>query len=226
MTKKFLAEMIGTMVLVFVGCGAATFNGGATSVQAVLAIAFAFGLSVLAMVYTIGSISGCHINPAITFGVWLSGRMKGSEALIYMIAQVMGSIIGSFVLFAIITTAAPGTIATGTTQTGANGFAEGNQYAAFIAETVFTFIFVLVVLGSTSKISKTPKFAGLAIGLSLVLIHIACIPITGTSVNPARSIGPALFQGGTALTQLWLFIVAPMLGGSLAAVAWKIFEKE
>ncbi|MEG2402640.1 MAG: MIP family channel protein [Muribaculaceae bacterium] len=226
MTKKFLAEMVGTMVLVLLGCGAAVFNGGATSVQAVLTIAFAFGLSVVAMAYTIGSISGCHINPAITLGVWLSGRMKGSEAAIYMVAQVIGAIIGSAIIFAIIHTAVPDTIAMGTTQTGANGFAEGNLYPAFIAETVFTFIFVLVVLGSTSATSGTPKFAGLAIGLSLVLIHIVCIPLTGTSVNPARSIAPALFEGVAALSQLWVFIVAPFLGAALAAALWKGLEKE
>ncbi|MEG0559592.1 MAG: MIP family channel protein [Muribaculaceae bacterium] len=226
MTKKFLAEMVGTMVLVLLGCGAAVFNGGATSVQAVLTIAFAFGLSVVAMAYTIGSISGCHINPAITLGVWLSGRMKGSEAAIYMVAQVIGAIIGSAIIFAIIHTAVPDTIATGATQTGANGFAEGNLYPAFIAETVFTFIFVLVVLGSTSATSGTPKFAGLAIGLSLVLIHIVCIPLTGTSVNPARSIAPALFEGVAALSQLWVFIVAPFLGAALAAALWKGLEKE
>ncbi|MEF9924235.1 MAG: MIP family channel protein [Muribaculaceae bacterium] len=226
MTKKFLAEMVGTMVLVLLGCGAAVFNGGATSVQAVLTIAFAFGLSVVAMAYTIGSISGCHINPAITLGVWLSGRMKGSEAAIYMVAQVIGAIIGSAIIFAIIHTAVPDTIATGATQTGANGFVEGNLYPAFIAETVFTFIFVLVVLGSTSATSGTPKFAGLAIGLSLVLIHIVCIPLTGTSVNPARSIAPALFEGVAALSQLWVFIVAPFLGAALAAALWKGLEKE
>ncbi|MEG2242997.1 MAG: MIP family channel protein [Muribaculaceae bacterium] len=226
MTKKFLAEMVGTMVLVLLGCGAAVFNGGATSVQAVLTIAFAFGLSVVAMAYTIGSISGCHINPAITLGVWLSGRMKGSEAAIYMVAQVIGAIIGSAIIFAIIHTAVPDTIAMGATQTGANGFAEGNLYPAFIAETVFTFIFVLVVLGSTSATSGTPKFAGLAIGLSLVLIHIVCIPLTGTSVNPARSIAPALFEGVAALSQLWVFIVAPFLGAALAAALWKGLEKE
>ncbi|MEG1622826.1 MAG: MIP family channel protein [Alistipes sp.] len=218
MGKKLGAEMIGTMVLVLLGCGAAVFNGGATSVAAILTIAFAFGLSVVAMAYTIGTISGCHINPAITLGVWLSGRMSGKEAIGYMVAQVIGAIIGSAIIWAIVHT---GMVTLGATATGANGFAEENLIPALIAETVFTFIFVLVVLGTTDKNNNAPKFAGLAIGLSLVLIHIVCIPITGTSVNPARSIGPAIFEGGTALSQLWVFIIAPFVGAALSALTWK-----
>ncbi len=224
MKKKLFAEAIGTMVLVLMGCGAAVTNGGATSVQAVLTIAFAFGLSVVAMAYTIGGISGCHINPAITLGVWLSGKMEAKEAIGYMIAQIIGAIIGSAILFAIVT--GMGSTPNPDCTTGANGYAEGNMIPAFIAETVFTFIFVLVVLGATSKLNDNPKFAGLAIGLALVLVHIVCIPITGTSVNPARSIAPAIFQGGEALSQLWLFIVAPFLGGAIAAGIWRVFECE
>lgn len=218
MNKKLLAEMIGTMVLVLMGCGSAVFNGGATSVAAVLTIAFAFGLSVVAMAYTIGRISGCHINPAITMGVWMSGRMSTKEALGYMLAQVVGALIGSTILYAIASNM-------GITATGANQYAAGNVASAFIAEMVFSFILVLVALGSTSKSSGTPKFAGLAIGLALVLIQIVCTPITGTSVNPARSIAPALFQGGVALSQLWLFIAAPLLGASLSAFAWRVLEE-
>lgn len=224
MTKKFIAEMIGTMVLVLMGCGAAVFNGGATSVAAVLTIAFAFGLSVVAMAYTIGGVSGCHINPAITLGVWLSGRMKSSEAIVYWIAQVVGAFIGSAIIYALVT--GSDRLATCATTTGANSFAEGNGLSAFIAEAVFTFIFVLVVLGTTAKEQGAPKFAGLIIGLTLVLCHIVCIPITGTSVNPARSIAPAVFEGGVALSQLWLFIVAPLVGAALSAVVWKVFEKK
>lgn len=219
MNKKLLVEAFGTMVLVLMGCGSAVMNGGATSVAAVLTIAFAFGLSVVAMAYTIGCISGCHINPAITLGVWLSGRMSGKEAGCYMVAQVAGALVGSGILSVLV-------MGLGTEGTGANMYAEGHLLAALVAETVFTFIFVLVVLGATSKLSNAPKFAGLAIGLTLVLVHIVCIPVTGTSVNPARSIGPALFQGGTALCQLWLFIVAPLAGGALAAIVWKFFEKK
>jgi len=219
MSKKFFAELLGTMVLVLMGCGAAVMNGGAGTVQAVLTIAFAFGLSVVAMAYAIGPISGCHINPAITLGVWFSGRMKGKEAGLYMLAQVIGAIIGSAILFALVQTT--GRADAATTTTGANGYADGQFVGAAIAETVFTFIFVLVVLAATDKGTNAPKFAGLAIGLTLILVHIVCIPITGTSVNPARSIGPAIFAGGAALSQLWVFILFPLVGGALASVAWK-----
>ena len=217
--KKYLAEMFGTMVLVLLGCGSAVFLGGPVSTAAILSIAFAFGLSVVGMAYSIGHVSGCHINPAITFGVWLSGRMKAKEALMYMLFQVIGAIIGSAILYLLV----QGFPATGT-LTGANGWGpEISTTTAFVAETVFTMIFVLVVLGSTCGFAPA-GFGGLAIGLSLVLIHIVCIPITGTSVNPARSIGPALFEGGKALSQLWLFIVAPLLGGALAAGIWKVLD--
>ena len=167
------------------------------------------------MAYAIGSISGCHINPAITLGVFLTGRMSGKEAGMYMIFQVIGAIIGSSILWFLAKDSG-----STTTLTGANGFADGQMATAFVAETVFTFIFVLVVLGVTAK-NGLNQFAGLTIGLALVLVHIVCIPITGTSVNPARSIGPALFEGGAALSQLWLFIVAPLLGAAIAALTWK-----
>ncbi len=218
MNKRILAEAIGTMVLVLMGCGAAVLNGGAVSVAAVLTIAFAFGLSVVAMAYTIGGISGCHINPAITLGALLTGRIDAKEAGGYMIGQVIGAIAGSAILFAI-------TSGMGIEGTGANGYAEGNFMPAMISEIVFTAIFVLVVLGSTSEKFGSPKMAGLAIGLALVLVHIVCIPVSGTSVNPARSIGPALFAGGEALSQLWVFIVAPFIGAAIAAVTWKALEK-
>ena len=219
MCKKLLSEAIGTMVLVLMGCGAAVFNGGATTVAAVLTISFAFGLSVVAMAYTIGRISGCHINPAITLGVWLSGRMSGKEAAGYMAAQVVGAFAGSAILYAI-------SSGVGAEGYGANSFAEGLMVPAFIAEAVFTFIFVLAVLGTTSAKNPASKFAGLIIGLTLVLVHIVCIPITGTSVNPARSIAPAVFNGGVALSQLWLFIVAPFVGAALSAIVWKCLDKE
>ena len=218
--KKYLAEMIGTMVLVLMGCGSAVFAGASQPFSAVgtLGVAFAFGLSVLAMVYTIGKISGCHINPAITLGMLLSKKISGKDAGMYMIFQVIGAIIGSSILYILAKDSG-----STTTLTGANGYHD--LVPAFVAETVFTFIFLLVVLGSTSKGANT-KFAGIAIGLALVLIHIVCIPITGTSVNPARSIGPALFQGGEALSQLWLFIVAPFLGAAIAAFVWKGIDTE
>ncbi len=219
--KKYLAEMIGTMVLVLMGCGSAIFAGNAagavSSGVGTLGVAFAFGLSVVAMAYAIGGISGCHINPAITLGVFLSGRMKGKEAGMYMLFQVIGAIIGSAILYLLVSTGSHN----GPTATGSNSFADGMMVQAFIAEAVFTFIFVLVVLGATDSEKGAGNLAGLAIGLTLVLVHIVCIPITGTSVNPARSIAPALFEGGVALSQLWLFIVAPFVGAALSAGVWK-----
>lgn len=220
--KKYIAEMLGTFVLVLMGCGSAVFAGseaGAVSTGVgTLGVAMAFGLSVVAMAYAIGGISGCHINPAITLGVMLSGRMSGKEAGMYMLSQVIGAVIGSAVLYALVSTGTHD----GPTATGSNGFADGAMVQAFIAEAVFTFIFVLVVLGATDSKHGAGNMAGLAIGLTLVLVHIVCIPITGTSVNPARSIGPALFEGGEALSQLWLFIVAPFVGAALSACTWKI----
>lgn len=212
--------MIGTMVLVLMGCGSAVFAGTITGIVGAgvgtVGVALAFGLSVVAMAYTIGGISGCHINPAITLGVFLTGRMNAKETGMYMLFQVIGAIIGSAILYALVSTGAHD----GHTATGANGFEQGEMIQAFIAELVFTFIFVLVVLGSTDPKKGAGNLAGLAIGLTLVLVHIVCIPVTGTSVNPARSIAPALFQGGEALSQLWLFIVAPFLGAAMSAGVW------
>lgn len=222
--RKYLAELVGTMVLVLMGCGSAIFAGdiaGAVgSGVGTLGVALAFGLAVVSMAYTIGGISGCHINPAITLGVMLAGRMSKKDAFMYMAFQVIGAILGSAILFALVSSGAHN----GPTATGSNGFAEGQGLQAFIAEMVFTFIFVLVVLGTTDSKKGAGSLAGLAIGLSLVLVHIVCIPITGTSVNPARSIGPALFEGGKALGQLWLFIIAPMVGAGLSAWVWKILS--
>ena len=221
--RKYLAEMLGTMVLVLMGCGSAVFAGSVAGTVGAgvgtLGVALAFGLSVVAMAYTIGSISGCHINPAITLGVWLSGRMSSKDATMYMIFQIIGAIIGSFILALLTTTGG----FDGPTATGSNTFDPGETAQAFIAEAVFTFIFVWVALAATAEKGGAGNLAGLAIGLTLVLIHIVCIPITGTSVNPARSIGPALLEGGQALSQLWLFIVAPFVGAACSAMVWKWF---
>ncbi|MDL2320421.1 MIP family channel protein [Alistipes sp. OttesenSCG-928-B03] len=218
--KKYLAEMIGTMVLVLLGCGAAVFAGAPQGFASVgtLGVAFAFGLAVVGMAYSIGKVSGCHINPAITLGMLLSKRMSGKDAGMYMLFQVIGAILGSAILWVLAKDSG-----SATTLTGANGYTQ--LVPALVAEVVFTFIFVLVVLGVTSK-GANNSFAGLAIGLTLVLVHIVCIPITGTSVNPARSIGPALFEGGAALSQLWLFIVAPFIGAAIAALVWKAIDTE
>ena len=219
--KKYLAELFGTMVLVLMGCGAAIFNGGCGSTAQVLTVAFAFGLSVVAMAHAVGGVSGCHINPAITLGVWLSGRISGKDAVMYMVFQVLGALIGSSLLYLLTQNIAMDYA----TTTGANALASGVSVAGgVLAEIIFTFVFVLVVLGATDEKKGAGNLAGLAIGLTLVLVHIVCIPITGTSVNPARSIAPALFEGGAALSQLWIFIVAPMIGAALSALVWRILS--
>ena len=217
--KKYLAEMVGTMVLVLMGCGVAVSLGcDVTAPATVVGTSLAFGLSVVAMAYAIGGISGCHINPEITLGVWLSKRMSGKDAAMYMIFQVIGAFIGSAILYAL--TSSSDVVAT--TATGANGLQPGvSLCGGLIAEIVFTFIFVLVVLGTTDSEKGAGNLAGLAIGLTLVLVHLVCIRYTGTSVNPARSIAPAVFQGGEALAQLWIFIVGPFVGAALAACTWK-----
>jgi aquaporin Z len=221
--KKYLAELVGTFVLTLLGCGAAVSLNCGVDAASVVGTAVAFGLSVVAMAYTIGGISGCHINPAITLGVFLSGRMSGKDAGLYIVFQVLGAILAAGVLAAIVATS-PG-LAQGTT-TGANACA-ATQTNGLIVEVVLTTIFVLVVLGATAKTNgATNNFAGLAIGLSLILIHLVGIHYTGTSVNPARSIGPALFEGGKAMTDLWVFIVGPLVGGALASGIWKAIEPE
>ncbi|MGM9851625.1 MAG: MIP family channel protein [Muribaculaceae bacterium] len=219
--KKYLAEMVGTMVLVLMGCGVAVSLGcePLLNIPAVVGTALAFGLSVVAMAYTIGGISGCHINPAITLGVWVSGRMPAKEAGLYILFQIIGAVIGSSLLYLLTSNA-------GLSGTGANDLQYGvSELGGLLAEVIFTCVFVLVVLGATSKTNgATNNLAGLAIGLALVLVHLVCIRYTGTSVNPARSIGPALFEGGTAITNLWIFIVGPFAGGLLAALIWKVIE--
>jgi aquaporin Z len=223
-TKKYVAELIGTMVLVLVGCGSAVIAGYAIGFSG---IAFAFGLTVLAMVYAIGAISGCHINPAISISMLIAGKLNVKDTAFYVVFQCVGAIIGAGILYTIaIGNPSFNLVTSGLGQNG-YGLASPARYSlesALIAEIVLTFLFVLVVHGSTS--ARAPKgFAGLAIGLTLVLIHLIGIPIDGTSVNPARSLGPALFAGTTALSQLWLFIVAPIIGGILAAVVWKFFKQ-
>ncbi len=216
--KKYIAELIGTMVLVLMGCGAAVFAG---STIGSVGISFAFGLSVLAMVYAIGGISGCHINPAVTISMFAAGKINSKDAALYILAQCIGGVIGAGVLYWIASGRSSFNIAV--SGLGANQFTSFSLTSAFVAEVVMTFIFLLVIHGSTSN--RAPKgFAGLSIGLSLVLIHLVSMPITGTSVNPARSLGPALFVGGAALNQLWLFWLAPIIGGLLAAVVWRTFK--
>ncbi|MEL7100486.1 MAG: aquaporin [Pseudomonadota bacterium] len=215
--KKSLAEFIGTFTLVLFGCGAAVIAGGDVGL---MGISFAFGLALIAMAYAIGHVSGCHINPAVTLGFVASGRMSVGEAIPYMIAQVLGAIAGALVLFAIASGQADYSVSAnglGQNGWGAGYLGEYGMQSAFLFELVATFLFVLVILGVTGPWGAG-ALAGVCIGLTLVVIHLVGINISGVSVNPARSIGPALFVGGTAITQLWLFIVAPVLGGVLAGL--------
>jgi len=221
-SQKYVAELLGTFVLVFIGCGSATLAG---KYIGFVGIAFAFGLSVLVMVYAIGGISGCHINPAISISMLASGNMKARDTVIYVIAQCIGAVIAAAIIYAIaVGNPAYNLAVNGLGQNGYGVASPGgfSMASGFIAEVVLTFIFLLVIYGSTSD--RAPKgFAGVAIGLSLVMIHLVGIPIDGTSVNPARSLGPAVIVGGTALNQLWLFWIAPIIGGLLAAGVWRVF---
>ena len=224
--KKYFAECIGTFVLTLLGCGTAMFLGCNTP-AGVVGTAIAFGLTVVAMAYTIGNISGCHINPAITFAVALSGKMSWKDACGYWCGQIVGGIVAAAVLFAVVkVTGAPGAMGD-PAGLGANGVANaGGVGGALLVEFLATFVFVLVVLGATDEKLGAGKPAGLAIGLTLILVHLVCINLTGTSVNPARSLGPAIFAGGEALANVWVFFVAPLAGAALSALVWKCLAKE
>lgn len=225
--KKYVAEFIGTMSLVLFGCGAAVISGtgtGALSGLGLLGISLSFGLAVVVMAYSIGGISGCHINPAITIAMLVAGKINSKDAVGYIIAQLAGAVLGSGILYSI-ASGQPG-FKMGEWALGANGWGDGylgayGVTAAFITESVLTFLFLYVIFNVTSKHGNS-NMAGLTIGITLVLIHLIAIPITGTSVNPARSFGPAIFAGGKALAQLWLFIAAPIIGGIAAAIVWKL----
>lgn len=230
--KKYLAEFIGTFSLVLFGCGSAVIAGMAAAGPSgigLLGIAIAFGFAVVAMAYAIGGISGCHINPAVTIGVLTAGKISVKDAVGYIVSQCLGAIAGAAILY-LIAIGKPGFVMP-EWGLGANGWGEGylaeyNTLSAFVIEAVMTCLFIFVILATTSKFGNG-AMAGLAIGVTLMLIHLVTIPVTGTSVNPARSLGPAIFAGGKALAQLWLFFVAPVLGAILAAILWKAgFEKE
>ena len=219
--KRYIAELIGTMVLVLFGCGSAAIAG---SVLGNLGIAMAFGLSIVAMAYVIGDISGCHINPAVSIGMWIDGRMEAKDLIMYIVFQCIGAIIGIALLAAIINSSAYlGGYAT--TGLGQNGFGMAssvglNVVGAIIVEIILTFVFVFTVLGVTKKVENA-TIAGIVIGLTLAFVHIMGIPLTGTSVNPARSLAPALFIGGQALQQVWVFILAPIVGAVIAGLLYK-----
>lgn len=223
--KKAVAEFIGTFTLVLLGCGAAVIASGDVSGVAgvgLLGISFAFGLALIAAAYGIGPISGCHINPAVSLGALIAGRMEAKDFVAYVVAQCLGALVGALALMLIM----QGRIAAGWTGgLGANGWGVGylGEYglmSALVFEVVATFLFVVTILGVTQK-GAPSHLAGLVIGLTLVVIHIVGIPVTGVSVNPARSLGPAVFQGGQALGQLWLFIVAPLAGAAAAGLLFR-----
>jgi aquaporin Z len=230
---KYLAELVGTFCLVLFGCGAAVIAGASSpevgpSGIGLLGISLAFGLSVVVMAYAIGPISGCHINPAISISMLAAGKLSVKDCAGYVISQCIGAIAASGILYLLLSGKpgfTMGEYALGANGWGADYLGKYSTQSAFIAETVFTFLFLVVIYGTTAK-RANPAMAGLAIGLSLTLIHLVIIPITGTSVNPARSLGPAVFAGGKALGQLWLFVVAPILGGLLAAGFWKGFMEQ
>ncbi|MEZ5715241.1 MAG: aquaporin Z [Paracoccaceae bacterium] len=218
--KKQVAEFIGTFTLVLFGCGAAVIAGEHIGFAG---ISFAFGLALVGMAYGIGPVSGCHINPAVSLGAVAAGRMSVTEAVSYIVAQVLGAIAAAFVLMVIASGKADYTVAAnglGQNGWGAGYLGEYSMAAAFVFELVATFLFVTVILGSTGA-GAPGAMAGLAIGLTLVVIHLVGINVTGVSVNPARSIGPALFAGTTALSQLWLFILAPIAGGLAAGLVFR-----
>lgn len=220
--KKYIAEFIGTAVLVIFGCGTAMLVGcDAANGSGYILTALAFGLVIVGMAYCVGNISGCHINPAVSLGVLISGGMKVVDFIGYVIAQILGAIAGTGVLAAVFNL---GGIKDKTGGFGSNGLAGVGDsiIAGLIVEVVLTFVFVLTVIGVTSKSANHGSFGGLIIGLTLTLVHILGIGLTGTSVNPARSIGPAIFAGGDALKNVWIFIVAPLVGGALAAIVYKI----
>jgi aquaporin Z len=221
MTKTFIAEVIGTAILVLFGCGAAVLMGAEIGMTG---IAFAFGLAIVAAAYGIGPISGAHLNPAVSLGAFMAGRMPGSALLTYVLAQLVGAVIGAAILYIIASGQAGYDIAVN--GLGQNGYGAGylGEYSltsALVFEAVMTFVFVTVILGATQD-GAPSAMAGLAIGLTLTAIHLVGITVTGVSVNPARSVGPALFVGGKAMVDLWVFIAAPLAGGALAGLLHRI----
>jgi aquaporin Z len=233
MVRKFAAELLGTGILVYFAVGAATLSFGFGTIGSsfaagVVVTALAFGLVLLSLAYVLGPISGCHVNPAVTLGAWLSGRIPLTEAAGYWVAQFAGGILGALLLWG--TFSCSPLYSRSETGLGANGYGAAshihiNVGGAFLTEVMLTALFVFAVLGATSRIANAAT-AGIVIGFSLTVVHLIGIPITGTSVNPARSLGPALIVGGTALSQVWLFIVAPLVGGAVAAGLHRVLYPE
>jgi len=229
MTSKLAAELIGTFWLVLGGCGSAVLAAAFPEVGiGLLGVSLAFGLTVLTGAYALGPISGGHFNPAVSFGLWAGGRFPASQLFPYIIAQVVGAIAAAGVLYLIASGKAGFDLGAGFASNGYGEHSPGKYGfgAALVSEVVMTFMFLIVILGATHK-RASPGFAGLAIGLALTLIHLISIPVTNTSVNPARSTGPALFVGGWAIEQLWLFWVAPIIGAVIAGAVWRtLFDSE
>lgn len=227
-SKKYVAEFIGTFVLVFGGCGSAVLAAAFPGLGiGLLGVALAFGLTVLTMAFAIGHISGCHLNPAVSLGLWAGRRFEGREVLPYIIAQVMGAIAAAAVLFVIASGKAGFDVSAGFASNGFGEHSPGGYslLSAFVIEVVLTCVFLIVIMGSTDK--RAPVgFAPIAIGLSLTLIHLISIPVTNTSVNPARSTGVAIFAGGWAIEQLWLFWLAPIIGGIIGGMLYNFLFKE
>lgn len=224
--KRYISELIGTMVLVLFGCGSAAIAG---TMLGTLGIALAFGLSIVAMAYVIGDISGCHINPTVSIGMWIDGRLESKDLVMYIIFQCIGAIIGIAIL-AVIINSAPSLGGYAATGLGQNGFGSASSVGldvvgAILVEIILTFVFVFTVLGVTKK-AENGAVAGIVIGLTLAFVHIMGIPLTGTSVNPARSLAPALFIGGQALQQVWVFILAPIVGAVIAGLLFKGLSAE
>lgn len=218
--KKYVAEFIGTLTLVLFGTGVAVVSGGN-----IIATAFAFGLAIIASAYVIGDISGCHVNPAVSLAMLISNKISAKVFIGYVISQILGALAGTGILYAILKATE-----LGTTALGANGYGKLSAvnitlFGAIIVEIILTFIFIYTILGVT-KDEKKSNVAGIVIGLTLTFVHLFGISLTGTSVNPARSLAPALFQGGTALSQVWVFIVSPFIGAALAAVVFKYLNSE
>lgn len=218
--RKYIAEFIGTFVLVFFACGTAAVLGCKTDTvdAAYFLTALAFGLVIVAMAYSIGNVSGCHINPAVSIAMLVSGKLSVVDFIGYVVAQFAGAIAGAAALIPFVPGGASGGL-------GSNGLFEGNVILSLVIEVILTCVFVLAILGVTSKIENS-GVAGIVIGLTLTLVHIFGIHFTGTSVNPARSFGPALFAGGDAFANVWVFIVAPLAGGVIAALIWKLIAHE
>lgn len=223
--KKYVCEFIGTAVLVLFGCGSAAIAGDSLGT---LGVALAFGLSIIAMAYVIGNISGCHVNPAVSLAMLINKKMSVKDFILYVVAQFIGALFGISILYLIMKNSGLDIAVQGL---GANGYGDGissvglNMFGAIITEVILTFVFIYTILGVTSD-DKNSSVAGIVIGLTLTFVHILGIPLTGTSVNPARSLAPALFLGGTALKQVWVFIVAPLVGSALASFVFKFLNTE